>query len=298
MGDLGLNNVHEEEVRKFLKFARYNRTQQLRSVEGSFQDIRDSRLHEDTFTVDEVEEMLNGLQAIVKGSVETELLNAAHTNVLLLVQLFTQAEKWHLKLQSDISELENQKLLKEIAEFEEEELAGVKKKKGLDTLSLTQKKLEPLNEGGSTALLQMEINRLIEENENLKKKVETLEKSTNSTLEEKSKLKQDLENAQRLASNRKPSPTIVQSNPVQPRPVSPAENEYKEKYDSVEEELTSTKHRILELQHELEVMNEELDKKFSETTQYRNMKKMLEGKNGQMKELRNRLKKYEPDCEL
>lgn len=30
-------------MRKFLKFARYNRTQQLRSVEGSFQDIRDSR---------------------------------------------------------------------------------------------------------------------------------------------------------------------------------------------------------------------------------------------------------------
>lgn len=72
------------------------------------------RLHEDTFTVDEVEEMLNGLQAIVKGSVETELLNAAHTNVLLLVQLFTQAEKWHLKLQSDISELENQYVFVEL----------------------------------------------------------------------------------------------------------------------------------------------------------------------------------------
>lgn len=64
--------------------------------------------------MDEVEEMLNGLQAIVKGSVETELLNAAHTNVLLLVQLFTQAEKWHLKLQSDISELENQYVFVEL----------------------------------------------------------------------------------------------------------------------------------------------------------------------------------------
>lgn len=66
------------------------------------------RLHEDTFTVDEVEEMIDGLQAVVKGSIETELLNASHTNVLLLVQLFSQAEKWHLKLKADISELENQ----------------------------------------------------------------------------------------------------------------------------------------------------------------------------------------------
>ena len=62
---------------------------------------------EDTFTVDEVTEMLDGLCAVVRGEVEMELLNAAHTNVLLLRQLFSQAEKWHLKLQADISELEN-----------------------------------------------------------------------------------------------------------------------------------------------------------------------------------------------
>jgi len=52
--------------------------------------------------------MIDGLMMIVKGAVDTELLNASHTNVLLLVQLFSQAEKWHLKLQADISELENQ----------------------------------------------------------------------------------------------------------------------------------------------------------------------------------------------
>ena len=66
------------------------------------------RLHEDTFTVDEVEEMLDGLKVVVKDAVESELMIAAHSNVLLLVQLFSQAEKWHLKLQADISELENQ----------------------------------------------------------------------------------------------------------------------------------------------------------------------------------------------
>ena len=66
------------------------------------------RLNDDAYTLDEVEEMIDGLQKVVCSSVETELINDAHTNVLLLVQLFSQAEKWHLKLQSDISELENQ----------------------------------------------------------------------------------------------------------------------------------------------------------------------------------------------
>lgn len=51
--------------------------------------------------------MLDGLNAVVRGEVEMELINTAHTNVLLLRQLFIQAEKYYLRLQTDISELEN-----------------------------------------------------------------------------------------------------------------------------------------------------------------------------------------------
>ena len=57
--------------------------------------------------MDEVTEILSGLQAVVHREVESELINTAYTNVLLLRQLFSQAEKWYLKLQTDISELEN-----------------------------------------------------------------------------------------------------------------------------------------------------------------------------------------------
>ena len=65
------------------------------------------RLTDDTFTIDEVNEMLDSLLSVVRGEVDNELNHTAHTNILLLVQLFQQAEKWHLKLQADISELEN-----------------------------------------------------------------------------------------------------------------------------------------------------------------------------------------------
>lgn len=65
------------------------------------------RLTEGTFTIDEVTEMLEGLQTVVRSEAESELLNTAHTNVLMMRQMFIQAEKWHLKLQADISELEN-----------------------------------------------------------------------------------------------------------------------------------------------------------------------------------------------
>lgn len=68
---------------------------------------------EDTYTLEEVLEMLESLQSVVRGEVESELINTAHTNVLLLRQVFSQAEKWYLNLQADISELENRYTRKE-----------------------------------------------------------------------------------------------------------------------------------------------------------------------------------------
>lgn len=62
---------------------------------------------EETFTIDEVSDILDGLQTVVHSEVESELINTAYTNVLLLRQIFSQAEKWYLKLQTDISDLEN-----------------------------------------------------------------------------------------------------------------------------------------------------------------------------------------------
>ena len=66
-----------------------------------------ARLTDDTFTVDEVTDMLDGLLSVVRSEVESELINTSHTNVLMTRQMSQQAEKWHLKLSADISELEN-----------------------------------------------------------------------------------------------------------------------------------------------------------------------------------------------
>ena len=65
--------------------------------------------------------MLEGLQSVVRSDMESELIHSAHTNTLLLRQLFQQGEKWHLTLQADISELENRALLDGIKEFEEKQ---------------------------------------------------------------------------------------------------------------------------------------------------------------------------------
>ena len=107
----------------------------------------------------------------VSSEVETELINSAHTNILLLKQLFSQAEKWHLNLDTDTSELENRDLLEAVKKWEEREFSSGK----LDTSLKEKKKLAPLNEGGPTQLLQIQIQKLEQENQALKLRIKTVE---------------------------------------------------------------------------------------------------------------------------
>ena len=62
---------------------------------------------EDTFTSEEVKDMVSGLCAVVNGEMETELIHTSHTHSLLVSQLLQQAETWHLNMKVDISALEN-----------------------------------------------------------------------------------------------------------------------------------------------------------------------------------------------
>jgi leucine zipper transcription factor-like protein 1 len=171
--ELGLNEHHTGAIINYLRFARFKRDQRLKVVDGAFEELKESRLTTDeTFTADEVTSMLDGLCAVVKGDMESELINAAHTNALLLRQMFEQAEEWRLKLNADVSQLENKELIEEIARVEERYFLS----SSVSKTSLPEKKrLQPLNELGGSALLHMEIERMKEENEQLRKRIQTVE---------------------------------------------------------------------------------------------------------------------------
>ena len=65
------------------------------------------RLTDTTFTRDEVKELLQNLKDLVQGEVEADLIEISHTNILLFSQLLKQAEKWHLRMSVDLSEIQN-----------------------------------------------------------------------------------------------------------------------------------------------------------------------------------------------
>ncbi|XP_055037410.1 leucine zipper transcription factor-like protein 1 isoform X3 [Misgurnus anguillicaudatus] len=193
MANFGFNEHHQNEVINYMRFARSKQALRLKTIDSCFQDLKDSRLVEETYTVDEVAEMLDGLQVLVRGEVEMELINTAHTNVLLLRQLFSQAEKFYLRLQTDISELENRELLEQVAEFEKTDFKPNSKM----NQETSKPKLAPLNEGGVSELLQKEISRLQEDNEKLKTRLKTLESQAMSALDDKSKAERALKDLQK-----------------------------------------------------------------------------------------------------
>ncbi|XP_020008700.1 leucine zipper transcription factor-like protein 1 isoform X2 [Castor canadensis] len=248
--------------------------------------------------MDEVAEVLNGLQAVVHSEVESELINTAYTNVLLLRQLFTQAEKWYLKLQTDISELENRELLEQVAEFEKAEFTSSNKKPIID---ITKPKLVPLNEGGTTELLNKEILRLQEENEKLKSRLKTIEMQATNALDEKSKLERALQDLQLNQGNQQDFIKAQDLSDLE-NTVAALKSEFQktindktENQKSLEENLVTAKHDLLRVQEQLSMAEKELEKKFQQTAAYRNMKEILTKKNDQIKDLRKRLAKYESE---
>lgn len=91
-----------------MRFSRAQRGLSLRTIQATYKDIEHARLkNENTLTVDEVHDIIEELWDVAKEEIDRELSHQSHTYVLLLRQLFLQAEHWHLKLQADISELEN-----------------------------------------------------------------------------------------------------------------------------------------------------------------------------------------------
>ncbi|XP_008938946.1 PREDICTED: leucine zipper transcription factor-like protein 1 [Merops nubicus] len=282
----------------YLRFARFRRGLCLRTVDSCFQELKDSRLVEETFTVDEVVEMLDGLQRVVHGEVESELIHSTYTNVLLLRQLFSQAEKWYLKLQTDVSDLENRELLEQVAEFEKSECTSANKKPSTD---LTKPKLAPLNEGGSE-LLNKRVACLQEENEKLKARLKTIETQATAALEEKSKLEKSLKDLQAIQGDQKVNVIKFQDIAELENKVAALKSQFEktlndatENQKFMEEDLVTTKHDLLRVQDQLSTAQKELEKKFQQTAAYRTMKEILSKKNEQIKELRKKLSKYEPE---
>ncbi|KAK7872196.1 hypothetical protein R5R35_001756 [Gryllus longicercus] len=302
MSDLDLNEHHEEIIINYMRFARYQRSQNLKAVEYCFKDVKDSRLLEDTYTSEEVNDILNGLCKVVQTDIETDLINTCHSNVLLLKQLFKQAEKWHLRLQADLSQLENKEMLESIKTLERHEILGIFPDK--TPQSPAKVRLQPLSDvHGSMPLLNLEIERLKSENEKLKTSLTVAEDKMVSSQEQMDQLKNNLTRALNqigdLQKQVKDCPQPSQLNEMQSELAETKhrldidKQEALAEHEQLQLELENAKQLVKEAQSQLQLAEQELERKFSETAVYTNMKKMLAKKNEQIKTLRSQLHEFQ-----
>ncbi|XP_043230473.1 leucine zipper transcription factor-like protein 1 [Amphibalanus amphitrite] len=289
--DLGLNEHHQSQLSRYLRFARLQRDKRLRTVDAAFEDCMLSRLSEVTYTRDEVEELLTLLSGTVHDEVRAELVNADHTALLLLRQLFVQAQQWHLRLDSHVEQLENKELMDLVKTFEEDELAG--KTRGKVCLA-------PLNDDKAlTELLKLgdEKSKLIERIQSIEAQASTLASEKGELSSELVKLRSELE----FLKTSKDTVSKEQLDQIRDQ-ASSVQRELEANLQQSEftktllaDELDTTKHKLEEIRSQLELAEQELDHKFQQTAAYRNMKKMLMDKNAKLKDLRSKLSKYEKD---
>jgi hypothetical protein len=115
--------------------------------------------------------------------------------------------------------------------------------------------MDPINDTKSTVLLKTEIQKLQQLNEQLKKRLSQYD--TDDDL-----LNQQLEENTRLHNN---------------------------KEVSLNEQLGANEKRLKDIQHALSLAENELEKKFNQTNTYMNMKRIIEQKNQQIRQLRQQL---------
>ena len=77
-------------------------------MEAAFDAACEARLSEETFTSEEVKEVVAGISGVVRAEVEEELMSSSHITAALLQQLFRKAEESYLNLPlNDVTQLEN-----------------------------------------------------------------------------------------------------------------------------------------------------------------------------------------------
>ena len=92
----------------FLRFSRGKRSQCVRTIQSAFDTACDARLSdEETFTSDEVKEVLEGISGVVQADVEEELMASAHLTAALVQQVLGKAEQSYLTIPADLTQLEN-----------------------------------------------------------------------------------------------------------------------------------------------------------------------------------------------
>lgn len=271
-----LNEAHKTAVRDFLTLFRHKLEKQTKEVDIAFRDCKDMRLLEDTYTLEDVSVIFDGLRDIVRSTLRAQLEKYSHQNALYLRQLFLQAEGQSATLKGDLALLDDEKLLESIKKIDHEA-----PKTGIPEGGLPSAKKLAAISGAVDIKLVTKVKELEESNARLQTRFEKLTEQLRASQAEAATLRESgtttsasLADAKRDLENLRGSNTSAQL----------AEIESLRK--QLSERDGETKEALAKAKQELKEAQDRLTARVNDAPQFKELMKMVQEKNAQIRELR------------
>ncbi|KAF0686280.1 Aste57867_21886 [Aphanomyces stellatus] len=251
----GLNTHHQQEISKFLKFFRSRLATHIENIEAEFDDTLSDRLSsDDVYSQKDVTDVLKSLCFAVKANARSELQDTINMTALLLRQVFHEAQDNRMTMELDTGIVEDKDMLEKVERLSVAEWAADERREAKKVVA------KPTHDE--------EFETVQKENQNLRQRLEQLQKDCSKALKEKQRAQDDMDELRQAAHAS--------------RHVDALERELKESRDIIAEYERSAK---------------EANQHITQTKQFQQLKKMVAQKNESLKDLRKRLLKYEPDAD-
>lgn len=286
----GLDAENQEQIIKYLKFFKNKRDIAIDRVDGDFDDCKSDRLHEDMYTKDDVEQMLDHLNIVVKDNMRNEVQTILGMNVLLMKQLFERAVDQGCELQMDTSVIEDAAMISAVEKIRlDQPVMKAEAKRASRNTQLSSMK-------DDTAELVAQKNKLETSNATLQERFTQMQSQMSTVLKQKTELertlavaKDDLESSRSdfQAQAKHASDDLASERSAKEAAVGGAESSSAE----LQRALAESRQHASELERDME-------EKLTSSKQFQQMKRIMTQKTQQVTELRRRLQRHEPDALL
>ena len=247
--DLEVNDHHENIIRHYVRFSHEQKTLGLHSFRAAAMDFKTQRLSDEPMLT--INEVNDFLDEFV-DILEKEFeqeFTHQYRVNALLIKQLFQQAEQWFLKLSPNFDQLENRRLIDLIRDYEEQQLHMKKSKGKQDL------LDPINDTKSTMLLKTEIQRLQQLTDHLRQRLSKYEKDDEL-------LNHQLEETTRV---------------------------FQSKEENYSHQIQSNEQRLKEIEHALNLAENELDKKFNQTNTYLNMKKIIDQKNQQIRQLRQQL---------
>eukprot|EP00347_Sterkiella_histriomuscorum_P009298 403341739 len=262
---------HQELLKKYLGFFNLKKESCNKQIQLAIDDVEEDCLKSAIFTKSDMESTFERLRQEMQQTVRQELEMFYRMSGVFIQMMMHDAEQQNSTLRADVNYMENYKALEDIKDFENLELNKVF---SLQKKSTITSKLPTL---GSAMYqdpnMQSELQNLRTENDNLKKMIQVLQSKLTQSLSQKSEVNSQIDGSK------------LQSDQIV--------IDLQARLHQIESEKLQVKEQAENMRQELFNVKDELKKKVNQLTQVTNMKKMIQDKNTKIKQLRERLGKYE-----